>query len=92
MFKHIAYIDIIDVLILTILVYQVMLILPRTRATQLIFGLLYFAGLFLIAYIFQMEATLWVFEKFAIVIPVALLIIFSPSSGAFSNEPEEGGF
>lgn len=68
--------DVLDIIVLAVVIYQVLVILQRTRATQLILGILYFAILFFIAYLLKMTATLWIFERLAIIIPVALIILF----------------
>jgi diadenylate cyclase len=81
--SQITIIDVFDVAILAILIYQVLLILQRTHATQLILGVLYFAVIFFIAYILRMTATLWVFERLVIIVPVALLILFQPELRSF---------
>ncbi len=83
MFDTITIIDVLDVLILATLIYQVLVIFQRTRASQLILGFLYFVLLFSIAYVAHMMATLWVFERLAIILPVALLVIFQPELRSF---------
>jgi diadenylate cyclase len=80
---NITLIDVLDVTVLAVLIYQVLIILQRTRATQLIMGVFYFAVLFFLAYILHMAATLWVFERLVIIIPVALLILFQPELRSF---------
>ncbi len=77
-FRTITLIDILDVVVLATLVYQVLLIFRRTRATQLILGLFYFAVTFFIAFMLGMSATLWVFERLIPLLAIALLIIFQP--------------
>jgi diadenylate cyclase len=83
MFSSISIIDILDIAVLSILIYQVLIILQRTRATQVILGILYFSIIFFIAYQLRMTATLWVFERLAIIIPVALLVLFQPELRSF---------
>lgn len=83
MFNGAVLIDVLDVAILTTLIYQALVILQRTRATQLTLGIVYFIAIFAVAYILHMTATLWVFERFAIIVPFALLIIFQPELRSF---------
>ena len=82
-FKAITVIDVIDVLVLAVLTYQVLVILQRTRATQLILGIFYFVVIFILAYAFHMTATTWVFRSVGTVLAVALLIIFQPELRSF---------
>lgn len=76
--KTISFIDVLDVLVLATLIYQVLAIFRKTRATQLLVGLFYFGVLFIIAFLLGMSATIWVFEKLAGLLAIALLIIFQP--------------
>jgi len=86
------FIDLLDIAVLAILIYQLLLILQRTRATQLIMGILYFAGVFAVAYFLRMTATLWVFERLVIVVPMALLILFQPELRSFLERAGRRGF
>jgi len=76
--RTISIVDVLDVIVLAILFYQVLSIFHRSRASQLILGLFYFVLLFLIAFILGMTATLWVFERLAGLLAVALIVIFQP--------------
>lgn len=76
--RSITLIDILDILVLATVLYQVILIFQRTRATQLLLGIFYFAVLFFIAFILRMTATIWVFERLIGLLAIALLIIFQP--------------
>ncbi len=77
-FRTITFIDILDVVVLATLFYQVLIIFRRTRASQLILGLLYFALVFFVAFVLEMNATRWVFEKLIGLMAIGLLIIFQP--------------
>lgn len=76
--RTITIIDVLDIIVLATLIYQVLLIFRRTRASQLIMGIFYFAVLFAIAFLLDMTATIWVFEKLAGLLAIALVIIFQP--------------
>lgn len=92
-FYHtITLIDILDILVLATVFYQVILIFQRTRATQLLLGIFYFAVLFFIAYYLQMSATFWVFERLAGLLAIALLIIFQPELRNFFERAGRRGF
>lgn len=83
MFTTSVLIDVLDVAVLATLIYQVLVILQRTRATQLILGVVYFVVIFAIAYVLRMAATIWLFERLIIIVPFALLIIFQPELRSF---------
>jgi len=55
-------------------------------------GLFYFAVVFFIAFILQMSATLWVFEKLIGLLAIALLIIFQPELRNFFERAGRRGF
>ncbi len=73
-----ALLDIVDVLLLAFIIYQVLLIFQRTRANLLIKGLVIFGIFFLVAHLLQLRASRFIFDSLAIIIPIFLLIIFQP--------------
>jgi len=91
-FRTITIIDVLDVLVLATLIYQVLLIFRRTRASQLVLGLFYFGLIFLVAFLLGMTATIWVFEKLAGLLAIALLIIFQPELRNFFERAGRRGF
>ncbi|MCX6646516.1 MAG: diadenylate cyclase CdaA [bacterium] len=91
-YKTISLIDVLDILVLATVFYQVILIFQRTRATHLLLGIFYFAVLFFLAYYLQMTATFWVFEKLASLLAIALLIIFQPELRNFFERAGRRGF
>jgi diadenylate cyclase len=90
--RTITFIDILDIIVLATLLYQVLLIFRRTRASQLIMGIFYFAVLFAIAFLLGMTATIWVFERLAGLLAIALIIIFQPELRNFFERAGRRGF
>ncbi len=90
--RTITIIDVLDIIVLTTLIYQVLVIFRRTRASQLIMGIFYFAVIFFVAFILHMSATLWVFEKLISLLAIALLIIFQPELRNFFERAGRRGF
>jgi diadenylate cyclase len=70
--------DIIDVLLLAFIIYQVLLLFQRTRVSQLVKGLVIFGVFFLVAHWFDLRASRFIFDGLVIIIPIFLLIIFQP--------------
>lgn len=70
--------DIVDILLLAFIIYQVLLIFQRTRANLLIKGLVIFGIFFLVAHLLQLRASRFIFDSLGIIIPIFLLIIFQP--------------
>lgn len=77
-FPQIRWIDIIEILIISFLVYQFMLWVKNTRAYSLLKGILVVLGFVFIAYLFHMNTILWIAQNafgFAI---TGVIIIFQP--------------
>lgn len=70
--------DIIEVVILGVLIYNIMLWIKNTRAWVLLKGVLIFLGFFLLAYVFKMGTILFLAEKLVNIGIIALVIIFQP--------------
>ncbi len=70
--------DIFDILLLAFIIYEVLLIFQRTRVGHLVKGLVIFAAFFLVAHIFDLRASRFIFDGLLIIIPIFLLIIFQP--------------
>ena len=71
-------IDIIEILLIASILYFFMAWIQRTRAYNLLRGILIVIIFILIATTFQMSAILWITSRFANVALIALVIIFQP--------------
>lgn len=58
-FPHIQIIDIIEILIITVIVYEIMLWIKNTKAWMLLRGILMLGAFILVAWIFQMNTILY---------------------------------
>jgi diadenylate cyclase len=72
------FVDLIDIIIVAVLFYYILLWLKGTRAIQLIRGLLLILLIYAAARFFGFYTINWLFDKFAAVILVLLIIIFQP--------------
>ena len=59
----VRFIDIIEIIIIAFLVYQLMVWIKNTKAWMLLKGIIVLAGFILIAAIFRMNTILWLAEK-----------------------------
>ena len=75
---RIGIIDIIEILLISVFVYQFMLWIKNTRAYTLMKGILVVAAFIFVAYIFEMNTILWIVQKLGSVLIMAILIIFQP--------------
>lgn len=70
--------DIIEVLIIAVIIYQVIKWIKDTRAWMLFKGILVLFGAALLASIFQLSTILWIFSNTINVGIIALIIVFQP--------------
>ncbi len=83
---NMTVIDIIEILIISVLFYQVLIWIKSTRAWNLFKGILTILLFVLVAAIFRMTTILWLAEKTVNVGLIALVIIFQPElRNALSN-------
>lgn len=75
---RIGIIDIIEILLISVFVYQFMLWIKNTRAYTLMKGILVVAAFIFVAYIFEMNTILWIVQKLGSVLIMAILVIFQP--------------
>ncbi len=71
-------IDVIEILLISVFVYQFMVWIKYTRAYTLLKGLLVIGAFLFIAYIFKMNTILWIVSKLASALITAVIVIFQP--------------
>lgn len=74
----ISWVDVIEILIISFLIYHVLLWVKNTRAWNLFKGIVIILLFILVAAIFQMTTILWLAENLLNVGLIALVIIFQP--------------
>lgn len=77
-FPEIGPTDLVEITILSFLVYQIMLWIKNTRAWMLLKGIVVLGVFIFIAYIFNMNTILWIAGKSINVAIIAIVIIFQP--------------
>ena len=70
--------DVVEMIIIAVLIYNLMLWIKNTRAWALLKGILVLLGFVLIAYIFRMNTILWLADKTINVGIIAVVVIFQP--------------
>ncbi len=70
--------DLVDVLIVGFVIYQVLKLVKGTRAAQIIIGLTLVLGFAVLAYWFQLEGLTWLFSTLAPFGLIVLVIVFQP--------------
>jgi diadenylate cyclase len=70
--------DLVDILVVAFIVYQILMLIRGTRAVQLVTGL----GLLFLAYVasvrFGLYTLHWILSYIGLVVPIALLVLFQP--------------
>ncbi len=69
---------ILDVLILTYIIYKLYQILVQTRAVQLVRGAFIIGLIYAAAFFLQLETLLWILNRLATVIVIIIAIVFQP--------------
>lgn len=84
-------IDLIDIALVTALIYQVLLLVRGTRAVQLASGLAVLFGVYTAARILRLNTLQFVLSYIGVVIPIALLVIFQPELRRMLEQLGRGG-
>ncbi len=70
--------NIIEIIILAFLLYEILLWIKNTRAWTLLRGICVILGFVFVAWVLNLYTILWIMERLAYVAAVALVIIFQP--------------
>jgi diadenylate cyclase len=84
-------IDLLDILIVTVLVYQVLLLVRGTRAVQLALGIAVLVLVYVASKVFRLNTLQWVLSGLPVAIPIALLVIFQPELRRMLEQLGRGG-
>ena len=70
--------NLIEIVILSVLIYEILLWIKNTRAWTLLRGLVVILGFAILAELFKLTIILWILEKSLTIAVTALIIIFQP--------------
>lgn len=87
----IRVLDLLDIAIVTALVYQVLLLVRGTRAVQLALGVAVLFAVYTASRILQLMTLQWILSYLGVVIPIALLVIFQPELRRMLEQLGRGG-
>ncbi len=77
-FIQFGFKDLIDVLIVSFCIYQVLKLTKGTRSAQIIVGLLLLTGIAFVSYWFQLEGLAWLFSALTTFGIIVLVVVFQP--------------
>jgi diadenylate cyclase len=83
--------DLLDIAIVTLLIYQVLLLVRGTRAVQLASGIAVLIIVYTASKILGLHTLQWVLSYLAVAIPIALLVIFQPELRRMLEQLGRGG-
>ncbi|UCD94362.1 MAG: diadenylate cyclase CdaA [Candidatus Zixiibacteriota bacterium] len=77
-FLSFRLIDLIDVLIVSFIIYRLLALMKGTRAAQMVTGLVLIFSVAFVSFWFQLEGLSWLFSNLATVGIIVLVIVFQP--------------
>lgn len=77
-FPQVHITDVIEILIIAFLVYQLMVWIKNTKAWMLMKGIMVLAVFIFLAFIFRMNTILWIASNSATVVATAVVVVFQP--------------
>ncbi len=78
MVPYVTWIDVLDILLVSFLVYQVLLFVRETQAGRLLLGLIPFFVLYLVSELLGLRTVYWFMGNLATVIALVLVVVFQP--------------
>lgn len=70
--------DIIEILVISFIVYQILAWVNKTRAWSLLKGLIVILAFVLLAAVFKMNTILWIVEKCLSIVVIAIVVVLQP--------------
>lgn len=70
--------DIVEIIVISFIVYQILAWVSQTRAWSLLKGLIVILGFVLLAAIFHMNTILWIVEKCLSIVVIAIVVVLQP--------------
>lgn len=70
--------DVVEILVISFIVYQVMAWINKTRAWSLLKGLIVILGFIALAAMFNMNTILWIVEKCLSIVVIAVVVVLQP--------------
>ncbi len=91
-FPNIRFTDVLEVLILTFLIYYLMIWIKNTKAWMLLRGITVLAVFILVASVFQMHTILFIARNMVTVMATAAIVVFQPELRRALEKLGEKGF
>ena len=83
--------DIVDILVVALIIYQILMLIRGTRAVQLVAGLAVLFGAYVVSLRLGLYTLQWLLSYVGLVVPFALLILFQPELRRMLEQLGRGG-
>ena len=83
--------DVVDILVVSFIIFQVLMLVRRTRAVQLVIGLGVLFAAYVISQWLQLYTLQWLLSRVGFVVPIALLVLFQPELRRMLEQLGRGG-
>jgi diadenylate cyclase len=83
--------DLIDILVVAFIVYQVLMLIRGTRAVQLVTGLGVLFGAYVVSRRLELYTLQWLLSYVGLIVPIALLVLFQPELRRMLEQLGRGG-
>ncbi|HLW60871.1 MAG TPA: diadenylate cyclase CdaA [bacterium] len=83
--------DLVDILVVTFIIFQILMLVRRTRAVQLVIGLAVLFAAYVISQYLQLYTLQWLLSRVGLVVPIALLVLFQPELRRMLEQLGRGG-
>jgi len=68
--------DIVDILLVALVFYNILLLIRGTRAVQMLYGMILLAGVYYLSRVTQLQTLQTILEKFLILLPFVIVVLF----------------
>ena len=83
--------DLIDILVVAFIIFNVLMLIRGTRAVQLVVGLAVLFGVYVVSRLLGLYTLQWLLSYVGIVVPIALLVLFQPEIRRMLEQIGRGG-
>jgi diadenylate cyclase len=83
--------DLVDILVVAFIIFNVLMLIRGTRAVQLVAGLAVLFGVYVVSRLLGLYTLEWLLSYVGIVVPIALLVLFQPEMRRMLEQIGRGG-
>lgn len=92
LFRGFGWLDALDIIVVSVVFYQFYMLIKRTRAVQLVKGVMILLGVSLLAKYFQLRTISWILDKVFQMFVIAIPVVFQPELRKLLEQLGRGKF